>query len=252
MNNDPVDDIDVSVDEPYREVGEGREILDFSREDNIADSNSSERDASSMGGDADSPSGTTKESSRENFRVPRDYIERPSEYRSPSGISCGPSRCYAGSDTTRADLDAHYRSGSGKSVEFQGSEINLDYIPREQFNSTRGEHGLLPDWSKAFFSSNQHAVMFGTVTPKFFGNGWVQLKNDTYNFNTSFEGFRNRPLREVLTFVGAIRATNFGTSSGKSFEIIFEGATKIPFPAPTVDDKAREQHGRTDRGPRAP
>jgi len=139
-------------------------------------------------------------------------------------LSCRTDKCVAGPNTTRKDLDDHYRGGTGLPVEFDGSKINLDYIRPEDLNQLPGTRaGLTVNWATAIFSSNPQAQMFGSMTGVFESREAVRLY-DRYEFEShGLKGWLSDPLREVFTSAGSMRA-----GSGVPFDIHFMGATPIP------------------------
>ncbi len=144
-------------------------------------------------------------------------------------LQCDRVRCNAGKDTTRTDLDKHFRSKTGLPVIFDGGSVNLDFIPSEQFEQLPGtKTGLTVDWSTAIFSSNPQAQMFGSVSAVFISRDSVQI-SDRYEFEPhGLGGLLANPLREVFTAAGRMRATRFGLQPGTPFDIIFNGRTPIP------------------------
>jgi hypothetical protein len=220
--------------DPYHEGGV---VWDFGRENG---SSRSVRPTDKSGRYGENKSGSNHDlvgkergsgpaSSQERFRYHKDYAERDLDYRrSSGGINCGPERCYAAPDTTRADLDKHFRDGGGQTVQFLGTDINLDYLPANQFDQTPGSHGLQANWATAFFSVNPHARMFGSFSANFISHEYVQLF-DRYDFDPKPYGLLNNPLREIFTAAGRWRATEGGKSKGVGFNIEFLGLTKTPY-----------------------
>lgn len=138
-------------------------------------------------------------------------------------LKCDADKCY-GDKPTKSEIDEHWRNGGGKPVDVNGKNVDLSYIPTENFPEV-GQKGAIGSKLGVALGIGDGRI-YGSLTATRISALQVTLSPDSYDFQP--HAGPGTTVRNIETYAGFYSASRGGTQVGTDFKINFVGPTPVP------------------------